>query len=310
MWFFRLIRWPNLLIIILTQVLVRYCVINPFMKKAGAISHFPFSLFALLVLITVLIAAAGYIINDYFDIRIDRINKPGKMVLGKNIEPRQGILLHWVFNILAAVLGFYLAYRVGALRLGLVFPLIAGILYMYSAKYKRSLLAGNVVVSLLSAMVVVMVWLFEYYMIRNTGAGIDLFASRISVVVWLYAAFAFMVSFVREVVKDIEDMEGDREAGCKTIPLTAGIPAARNIALACTIFTMLLLAFGQYLALTQGLKIIFWYYVLPVQIMMINLLLMINKSVDPVDFRAPGNLAKMIMLAGVIGMQLFCLTLR
>lgn len=310
MWLLRLIRWPNLLIIILTQVLVRYCVVIPFMRQAGAVSHFTFPLFWILVLITVLLAAAGYIINDYFDLRIDRINKPGKMILGKRIEPRVGILLHWLFNVIATMLGFYLAYKVGSLRLGLVFPLIAGILYMYSARYKRSLLVGNLVVSWLSAMVPLMVWLFEFYMIRNLGHELSLFASKVSVVVWYYAAFAFLVSFVRELVKDVEDLEGDREAGCRTIPVMAGTATAKSMAMVATIFTMFVLATGQYLALLQGLKIIFWYYVLPVQLMMINLLLQINKSSEPVDFRVPGNLAKMIMVAGVLGMQLFCLTIR
>lgn len=309
MWFFRLIRWPNLLIIILTQVLVRYGVIIPYLKQAGATSHFSFPGFWVLVFITVLLAAAGYIINDYFDIRIDRINKPGRMVLGKHLEARQGIFLHWVFNAVATVLGFYLAYRVGSLRLGLIFPLVAGLLWMYSARYKRSLLAGNLVVSWLSAMVVLMVWLFEYYMLREQDYDLHLFASKVSVVVWFYAAFAFMVTLIREVLKDVEDMKGDKAAGCQTIPLLAGIPAAKNFALALTLLSMLLLAFGQYLLLQQGLKIIFWYYLIPVQLMMINLLLQINKSMQPDDFRLPGNLAKMIMVAGILGMQLFRLTL-
>jgi 4-hydroxybenzoate polyprenyltransferase len=309
MWLLRLIRWPNLLIIILTQVLVKYCLVKPYLELAGISSRFSFSGFFLLVLITVLLAAAGYIINDYFDLRIDRINKPSRMILGKRIEARQGILLHWGFNGIATVLGFYLAYRVGSLRLGFIFPLIAGLLWMYSARYKRSLLVGNIVVSMLSALVVLVVWLFEFYMLRNLGYNMHLLASKLSIVVWFYAGFAFMVSLVREIVKDIEDIEGDTAAGCQTIPVIAGIVAAKNIALALTLLTMLLLAFGQYLLLQQGLKIIFWYYIIPVQLLMINLLLQINKSSQASDFRAPGNLAKIIMVAGILGIQLFCITL-
>ncbi|HHN48408.1 MAG TPA: prenyltransferase [Bacteroidales bacterium] len=309
MWLFRLIRWPNLAIIILTQGLVKYCVIRPYLGQVGVSSGFFFYDFLLLSLTTMLLAAAGYIINDYFDLRIDRINKPHRMILGKRLEARQGILLHWIFNGIATLLGFYLAYRVGSLRLGLIFPLIAGVLWMYSARYKRSLLVGNVVVSLLSALVVLVVWLFEFYMLIKLGHNLHIIASKVSVVVWFYAAFAFMISLIREIVKDIEDEEGDKIAGCQTLPLMIGISASKSIALALTLFTMGLLAFGQYLLLQQGLKIIFWYYVIPVQLLMINLLLQISKSVMPDEFRVSGNLAKIIMVAGILGMQLFCLTL-
>jgi len=309
MWLLRLIRWPNLAIILLTQGLVKYCLVRPYLGQAGISSYFSFGSFLLLALTTVLLAAAGYIINDYFDLRIDRINKPSRMILGKRLDARQGILLHWIFNGIATLAGFYLAYRVGSLRLGFIFPLIAGILWMYSARYKRSLLVGNAVVALLSALVVLVVWLFEFYMLRNLGYNLHAVAPKVSVAVWFYAAFAFLVSLIREIVKDIEDIEGDREAGCQTLPLMLGVQAAKSISLVLTLFTMALLAFGQYLLLQQGLKVIFWYYVIPVQLLMINLLLQINKSVLAVEFRVSGNLAKIIMVAGILGMQLFCLTL-
>jgi 4-hydroxybenzoate polyprenyltransferase len=180
---------------------------------------------------------------------------------------------------------------------------------MYSARYKRTLLIGNVVVSLLSAMVVVVVWLFELFMLKKMGLNLQTLASELSTVVWFYAGFAFLVSLVREIVKDIEDLAGDKDAGCQTIPVMLGVQPAKNIALVLTLLTMLMLAFGQYLLLTQGLRIIFWYYVLPVQILMINLLLQINKSLQPNDFRVSGNLAKIVMVAGILGMQLFRLTL-
>lgn len=309
MWLLRLIRWPNILIIILTQVLVKYFLVSPYLAQAGLSSQFAILDFLILVFITLLLAAAGYIINDYFDLNIDRINKPSRMILGKLIEARQGILLHWILNGIAVMLGFFLAYRVGTLKLGLVFPIIAGLLWMYSARYKRSFLIGNVVVSLLSALVVLVVWLFEYYLLHNLLNKLTVDLTKLNVVVGFYAAFAFLVSLVREIVKDIEDIEGDTAAGCKTIPVRLGIGSAKNIALVLSLITMLVLAAGQYLLLQEGLKILFWYYLLPVQLLMINLLLQINKAMQPSDYRAPGKLAKIIMVAGILGMQLFSLTL-
>lgn len=309
MWLLRLIRWPNLLIIILTQVLVKYCLVSPYLAQAGLASQFTFLNFLILVFITVLLAAAGYIINDHFDLNIDRINKPSRMILDKLIEARQGILLHWILNGVAVLLGFYLAHRVGTLKLGLVFPIIAGLLWMYSARYKRSFMIGNVVVSLLSALVVLVVWLFDYYLLHNLVNELPVDLTKLNVAVGFYATFAFLVSLVREIVKDIEDIEGDTAAGCKTIPIRLGIRGAKNIALVLSLITMIVLAAGQYLLLQEGLKILFWYYLLPVQLLMINLLLQINKAMQPSDYRAPGKLAKIIMVAGILGMQLFSLTL-
>jgi 4-hydroxybenzoate polyprenyltransferase len=309
MWLLRLIRWPNLVIIILTQLLLKYGLVEPYLGQAGFSSQFNFPDFLMLVFITVLLAAAGYIINDYFDLNIDRINKPSRMILGKRIEARQGILLHWILNGIAVLLGFFLAYRIGSPGLGLIFPIIAILLWLYSARYKRSFLTGNLAVSMLSAMVVLVVWLFEYYMLQELASEIPDVFYKLNIVVGFYAVFAFLVSLLREIVKDIEDIVGDSSTGCKTIPVRLGIGGAKNIALALSLFTMLVLAAGQYLLLQQGLKILFWYYLVPVQLLMINLLLQINKAVQPSDFRAPGKLAKIIMLAGILGIQLFSLTL-
>lgn len=305
MWFLRLIRWPNLMIIVLTQVLVRYCVISPFLRTENQHLQLSETGFVLLVLATVLIAAAGYIINDYFDVYIDRVNKPERVIIGKHIDGRMAILLHWILNIAAIIAGFMVSFSTASFGLGLIFPVTAIVLWLYSAKYKRRLITGNLIVSLLSALVVLIVWFFEYFTFIDIVDGVPVISKSISWVVWLYAAFAFFVTLVREIVKDIEDMEGDAAAGCKTIPVVYGIPVSKIIALSITILTILLLAAGQYLLLLQGMKLIAWYYVVPVQVLMIRLVIRIRKAKEHAEFRSPGNLAKVIMVAGILGMLLF-----
>jgi len=310
MWFLRLIRWPNLVIILLTQILLRYSVIAPFLQSDAANLQFSTPGFILLVLATILIAAAGYIINDFFDQEIDRINKPEKMIIGTHISSRRAKTLYRVLNTVAILLGFIASYTSGSFSLGLIFPLIAAMLWIYSARHKRRFFSGNLVVSFLSAMVVLIVWLFEYTAIINSGQDISGHVKTIGVVVWFYAAFAFLVSMVREIVKDIEDVKGDAEAACKTLPLKAGIQFAKIVAIAITIITMLLLALGQYLLFLKGLKLIMWYYLIPVQLLLVGLALQIGKAIAPVEFRKPGNLAKITMVAGILGMQLFLISIN
>jgi len=310
MWLLRLIRWPNLIIIILTQVLVRHCVISPFLHSVGMNPHLAATGFVLLVLATAFIAAAGYVINDYFDQQIDRINKPDRMIIGIHISARRAIMMHWVLNGLAILLGFIASKAAGSLKLGLIFLLITAMLWMYSARHKRRLISGNLVVSFLSAMVVLIVWLLEYFALLNSGQDLPGQVRTISVVIWFYAAFAFLVTLVREIVKDIEDMEGDAAIGCQTLPVSAGIPFTKNVAMVLTIITMALLAFGQYLLFLKGLKLILWYYLIPVQLLLINLIIQINKAASPAEFRTPGNLAKITMVAGILGMQLFSISIN
>jgi 4-hydroxybenzoate polyprenyltransferase len=305
MWFFRLIRWPNLLMIILTQVLLLQCIIRPFGLMAGTKTHVFQPEFMLLILISVLIAAAGYVINDYFDIEIDRINKPQKMILGVRLHPRKGMLVYWILNSLAFLAGFYLAQRLNSLNTALLFPVIAGLLWMYATRLKHSFLSGNVLVAFLSAFVVIIVWVL-HLMLQGKSLAAFFEIRTLNVLVWFYAGFAFIVSLGREVIKDMEDMEGDREAGCKSLPLVLGCGAARGIALAISFLTMILLAWGQYLLLQYDMAAVFWYYML-VQAMLAWHIWQLKNSNDSITYHAAGNLSKIIMLAGILGMQLFCI---
>ena len=184
--------------------------------------------FALLVLSTVLIAAAGYIINDYFDMRADRINKPDKMSIGRKISRRTAIVLHWLFNIIGVLLGAYIALRMHVWKLGILNLIVSVTLWFYSTNFKRQLLTGNIVISLLSALVLIVVWLFEFYAVNTNTDTIRDMITVFRSIIMPYFIFAFLISLVREMIKDIEDMEGDIKIFCRTFPIVYGVEKTRT----------------------------------------------------------------------------------
>ena len=160
--FLKLIRWQNLANSILTMVLMRYAVIEPIISKIGVILlkgtgeeipmvlQFPWYDFIVLVAATVFITAGGYVINDYFDIKTDLINK-GKVIVGTKIPRRKAMMWHNIFNIAGVAVGFYISWRAGYIWLGTLFLMVSGLLYFYSASYKRQFLIGNIIVAILDS---------------------------------------------------------------------------------------------------------------------------------------------------------------
>src|SRR5690606_19191379 len=157
----------------------------------------------LIVLSTLLIAAAGYIINDYFDVKIDLVNKPKRVIVGRYLKRRMAIGTHQLLNVLGVIAGLLVSYKVALVNIFSVSPL-----WLDSERYKRQLLIGNVAVSLLTALSL-MILTVHYPQNRK--------------LIFIYAVFAFFISLIREIVKDIEDMKGDAFHGCRTLPIVVGI---------------------------------------------------------------------------------------
>ncbi|MCK4638289.1 MAG: geranylgeranylglycerol-phosphate geranylgeranyltransferase, partial [Bacteroidales bacterium] len=240
--YFKLLRVPNLIIIILTQYLIRFCVIKPVLQFHGVNLTFSELDFALLVFSTILIAVAGYIINDYFDIQIDAYNKPDKLIVGKKVSIGTAKLIYAILNGIAFIIGFYLAIKVNAFQLGFIFVMIAIMLWYYSAKYKRQIFWGNLVVAILSALVLLIVWIFEFFSLRLSPIDfIDAYRSIkiINIIIWSYSLFAFMVTLIREMIKDIQDIEGDSKFGCRTLAVVFGIRATKYITTSLIIICIL-----------------------------------------------------------------------
>ncbi|MEI6683789.1 MAG: geranylgeranylglycerol-phosphate geranylgeranyltransferase [Bacteroidota bacterium] len=303
----QLVRLPNILIIILTQVLLRYCILVPLIYSRNQDTGTALADFIALVAATVLIAIGGYVINDYFDVKIDSVNRPDKLVVNRLISARGAIKLHILLNVLAMFIGFYLSWRVKAVSFGLIFPFLSGVLWIYSAKYKRVFFWGNFLVAALSSFVILIVWLFEFFWLRihalSFGDALPYIRSTNSIFLG-YAIFAFLVSMIREIVKDMEDTEGDTLFGCRTLPVVAGMQYTRYIVAAVIVATILLLAYAQFILYRLGLMMVFWYFVVTVQAGAFYLLLSLFRAREKQDYHFLSSLCKLIMVAGIMSLEI------
>lgn len=307
--FFQLIRYPNLVFIALTQSLFYYRIIVPFFKSNVQSSQLlQENDFFLLLVASVLIAAAGYIINDYFDIQIDNVNKPERLILGKLIKRRWAMLLHLVLSLVGLFLTAIVAMHLNnLLLLGLNFLSVL-VLLLYSSTFKKQLLTGNIIISVLTAWVVGVLFIAEIrwndaaYLQLNQGALGSLYK-----VTLVYAGFAFIVSLIREVVKDLEDMDGDRRFGCETIPIKWGIPSTK-VFVAVWIFVLVgLLAAMAFYAMLNSWS---WFYYVMSFAMIIQFYFLLKKlyrAQSSADFANISKVLKLVMLAGILSMSFYFL---
>ena len=284
--------------IILTQILFYF-----FIYKSLYVSDESYHELIWLIIASVLIAGGGYIINDYFDRNIDLINKPAANVLNKIINRRWAIIWHLVLS-LAGILATAIA--VSFQKWYLIFANIICVilLWLYSTSFKRQLLVGNIVISILTAWTVLILFFAKVPFSAAFGATepetIKFF--RIS---FLYAAFAFVISLIREAIKDVEDMEGDRRYGCKTLPIVAGVNATRIytsvwlvvIIAALLILGLYVLQFNWWWAVVYNLLLV----IVPLGILFIRIL----KASTTLEYKHLSSLAKWIMLSGILSMIFF-----
>jgi 4-hydroxybenzoate polyprenyltransferase len=310
--FLKLIRWPNLLIVALTMILMRYAVIETVISKISVVLNggtgeaiplvlkFPWYDFLILVTATLFITAGGYVINDYFDIKTDLINR-GKVIVGTKIPRRQAMKWHNILNIAGVVAGFYISWKAGYFWMGILFLIVSGLLYFYSASYKRQFLIGNIVVALLTAMVPMLVvfyeWpaLYRYYTVNAvTPPQLGL------VFYWVggFALFAFLTTLTREIIKDIEDFEGDLAYGRNTVPVVTGILTSRIISIIFILITVALLYIVWYFFLNDKITLIYisCTVVLPLLYVIYQLII----SSDKRQLHSASRLMKIIQIAGVL----------
>lgn len=307
----KLIRWKNLAIILLTQFLVWWCVILP--ERPAVLNPLHFSLVAFS---TILIAAAGYIINDYFDIKIDLVNRPDKVILEKAIPRKQAIISHTVLNIIALFLAGYVAARAHHyewLALQLICTLL---LWFYSTHFKRQYITGNVVISLLAALTIVVLFIYEPVLQHDVNMplmpnGID--ASSSSLPAWvlgIYAYFAFMLTWMREIVKDMEDHIGDEGEGCKTLPVVRGLKYATYFVFVLAALVVIPLAAAAVVLFRDGYTILALYIAAILIIPLIAWSIFLNKTHTSQHYHKTSTQLKIIMLLGIISILIYQLQLH
>lgn len=297
--------------IILTMVLMRYAVLAPLISRVGVILtngsgeeipmslQFPWYDFLLLVAATVFITAGGYVINDYFDIKTDLINK-GKVIVGTKIPRRQAMMWHNILNIAGVSLGFYISSRAGYIWLGTLFLVVSGLLYFYSASYKRQFLIGNIVVALLTAMVPMLVVFYEWPALYKYYS---LHALRLPefnfIVYWIggFSLFAFITNLIREIIKDIEDFEGDLAYGRNTIPVVIGILSAKIVSVCLIIIMVVLLYIIWHFFISDTITLI--YITAAIVLPLLFVIYKLVRSDEKRELHYASRMMKIVMLSGV-----------
>lgn len=304
--FLKLIRLENLIMIALTQILLRYCVLQKILSQNDISLELNNGLFYLVVLSTILIAAAGYIINDYFDLKTDLINHPETVVVGKVIKRRLAIILHITFTFIGVVIGIYAALKTGYLRLALFHIIAATLLWFYSTHFKKQLLVGNVVVSFLTAAVVFMPFIYEMGIMQKIHPNFALTHKELIFscfkITCIISLFAFITSLTREIIKDMEDYKGDIATGGKTMPIVWGIHTSKLNAFFLIVITLILLLFVIYntfkfyrVLLTINNAYIVFGLIIPLIVLAIITL----KAKTAKHFKYASLLLKFIMLTGL-----------
>jgi 4-hydroxybenzoate polyprenyltransferase len=309
--FLKLIRWQNLLIVAATMLLMRYGVLEPILSKmlvvdqetGGQLSmklQMPLLEFILLIGATVLITAGGYVINDYFDIKTDLINR-GKVIVGTTIPRREAMTIHNILNILGVAAGYYISWKAGYFWLGTMFLMVSGLLYFYSASYKRQFLIGNLIVAALTAMVPLLVAIYEWPAMYSYYSGSTQEIPALSVLFYWtggFAFFAFLTTLAREIIKDIEDYEGDSAYGRNTLPIVLGIRTSKSVATFLVILTAFLLMAAWYLFVNDAVTLIYMALLIVLPLLYIPFLLW--KTGNKSELHKASRLMKIVMITGIL----------
>ncbi|MDY2588017.1 geranylgeranylglycerol-phosphate geranylgeranyltransferase [Winogradskyella aquimaris] len=305
--FLNLIRWKNLIMIALVQILIKYALLLPFNESHGVTAALSPFTFALLVIATLCIAAGGYIINDIYDIETDKVNKPNKVIINKFISEKDGYTYFMLCNIIGVGLGFYLAYHVNYATLFVIFFISSALLYIYSTALKQMFLIGNIVISIVVALSIMVVGIFELIPSMNSLNNVP--NMTFLEIIRDYAIFAFLINLVREVIKDIEDINGDHKVGMQTMPIVLGRERANKVAF---ILSLIPLFSVVYYVVNNFFKqqILVGYFLIFVVAPIIYVTIKIFSAEQPSHYKHIGNVLKLVMLTGMLSMLVYPFILK
>ncbi len=303
--FIKMIRLPNLFFIALTQLLFHITVLDTILHPLGLGAVIEGWNFIFLVVASVLIAAAGYIINDYFDINIDQVNKPRGNVVDAVVPRRWAMALHFVLSGMGLLFSAYIAWRTGLWYILFGNFICVLLLFGYSVSLKRKLLVGNIIISLLTAWVILIICIAEIKIATLISPAVAEASNKIIRIGILYAAFAFISSLIREAVKDIEDLQGDQKYGCRTMPIIWGVNATKvYVAVWLVVILALLVILQIYVFRFE------WWWAMAYSIVfiitpLVLLFFRLFKAQNQKDYHQLSNWTKLVMLSGILSMIFF-----
>ena len=303
--FIKMVRLPNLFFIVLTQILFHVSVLDKILYPIGMRPVIDGWDFLLLSAASVLIAAAGYIINDYFDINIDQVNKPKGNVVDTVVSRRWAMAWHFILSGFGLLLSAVISWRTGLWYILLGNFGCVLLLFGYSVSLKRKLLIGNIVIALLSAWVILVICFSQIGIPFRGIPGVNEESNKIIRIGILYAAFAFISTVIREAIKDIEDMQGDAKYGCRTMPIVWGVNATKVYVAVWLVVILALLVVLQVYVFRFGWWLAMAYSVVFIIAPFVFIFLRLFKAATQKDYHQLSNWTKLVMLSGLLSMIFF-----
>lgn len=231
----NLVRYQNLIFLIILLWVMENWVARPLFDLVGCHGYLPAAVLWLLIMGTVFIAAGGYVINDYFDVKIDRINRPDRLIVTRSIDKEKTMFLFQGLTVIGVVSGLIASWMLKSTQVAIIFVLIPGLLWFYSSSYKRQFLIGNLSIAFAAGVTPILIGLADVAWLEKTNPDL---LSETPIGYWLYVwmagfgLFAALCTLAREIIKDIQDQAGDKELECHTIPIRLGDKWAKGIAIA------------------------------------------------------------------------------
>lgn len=284
--------------IAIVQLLIKYTLLHPFGFSFG-LSTIQISI---LILATLCIAAAGNIINDIFDVETDFVNKPHKIIVGKSISEKTAYNLFIIFNVIGVGLGYYLSQSVGRSGFFAIFVIISVLLYIYASYLKQTLLIGNIIISALVALSIIVVGVFELLPEITPENRLTLFT--FFKIILDYALFAFIINLIREIAKDIEDIDGDYKAGMRTLPIIIGRERVGNILFVLTLIPLFAVSYYVINSLYRNqIAVIYFLAFIIAPLIYISIKSFNAKTKN--DYHHISNVLKLVMLFGMLSLFLY-----
>lgn len=300
--YLHLIRYQNLIFIALAQLFIKYGLFQPFGIDI-TLNTFEFSL---LILATVCVAAGGNVINDIYDVEIDRINKPKKLLIGKKITEKSANNLYILLNVIGVAIGFYLSNVIGKPGFAALFIVFSALLYLYASYLKGMLLIGNLLISALVAMSLIIVGLFDLMpAITTENRASQSFIFRI---ILDYSLFAFFLNFIREIVKDLQDINGDKKGEMNTLPIALGRKRTTTITFILGVLMVLSVVYYMYENLYNQ-QIPMLYFLIAIIAPLLYFCVKMWGAETQKDYAFLSTLLKIVMFTGICSMMLLQLTI-
>ena len=314
-----IIRPLNLLIILVTMYIFKLGLINLFIQNP-ALNNLNYFLF---VSATILITAAGYIINDIYDVKTDSVNDK-KLIIGKNISKKSALNWYYILNLLSIIIIVYVSYFIGKITLALIFILTIIMLWFYSKSLKSTFLLGNLLVSGMIALSITNIYFFDILPVYNLNPS----SGIILKIIIVFSLFAFITNLKREIIKDVIDINGDRSIDANTLPIKLGVKSTKKIIIFLNTVLILIISFWQYFQYSVNKtffdlssfgedinQIVIWgtdsfsiFYVFSIQILLFIFLFLCLSANIKKDYIKLSKIAKIIMMIGILAIPIFSIS--